>query len=144
MESSNLRYAGFWMRAVAMLIDQIVLMAIVFGLMFLTGGGLSVDQLAGTASMSTVSMLIMYLLPVILVIGFWTKFQATPGKMILGLKIVDIKTGGPIGVGTSVVRYVGYIVSSIPLLLGYFWVGWDKKKQGFHDKMSNTAVVSTR
>ena len=40
-----------------------------------------------------------------------------------------------------VIRYLGYFVSTIPLGLGLLWVGFDRRKQGWHDKMANTVVV---
>jgi uncharacterized RDD family membrane protein YckC len=39
------------------------------------------------------------------------------------------------------VRYLGYFVSALPLGLGFFWVAWDKRKQGFHDKLAKTVVI---
>jgi uncharacterized RDD family membrane protein YckC len=47
-------------------------------------------------------------------------------------------------VGSAAVRYVGYWVSSILLLIGYFMVIWDPKKQGLHDKMAGSYVVKVR
>jgi uncharacterized RDD family membrane protein YckC len=41
-------------------------------------------------------------------------------------------------------RYVGYIISTIPLCLGFLWVGFDSKKQGWHDKIAGTVVVRNR
>ena len=77
-------------------------------------------------------------------IGSWSVFGATPGKMLMGQQIVHAQTGAPIGIRASIVRYVGTIVSAIPLYLGYFWIIWDGEKQGWHDKMANTRVVRTR
>lgn len=77
-------------------------------------------------------------------IGSWAVFSATPGKMLLGQRIVHAQTGEPIGIGASVLRYVGTIVSSLPLYLGYLWIIWDSEKQGWHDKIANTRVVRTR
>ena len=72
---------------------------------------------------------------------FWLYKSATPGKMVLGLKVVDADSGTPLSVGQSIIRYLGYYIASIPLLLGLLWVGWDKKKQGWHDKLAKTVVV---
>jgi uncharacterized RDD family membrane protein YckC len=38
-------------------------------------------------------------------------------------------------------RYLGYFVSTIPFGLGLFWIGWDKRKQGWHDKLAGTVVI---
>jgi uncharacterized RDD family membrane protein YckC len=41
----------------------------------------------------------------------------------------------------SVIRYLAYYVSLIPLGLGFFWIAWDDKKQGWHDKIAGTIVI---
>ncbi len=70
--------------------------------------------------------------------------MGTPGKIILGLKIVDVDTGGKLSIGKAIGRYVGYIIAVLPLCLGIFWVGIDKRKQGWHDKLAGTVVIRTR
>jgi uncharacterized RDD family membrane protein YckC len=65
----------------------------------------------------------------------------TVGKRALGIRIIDFNTGGPIGFGRAVIRYFGRIVSTLPCLLGYFWMIWDKEKQTWHDKFANDVVV---
>ena len=77
-------------------------------------------------------------------IVFWYMFSATPGKMMLGIKIVDAETGQPPSTKQDIVRYLGYFVSIIPMLFGFLWVFWDKRAQGWHDKMANTVVVYKR
>jgi uncharacterized RDD family membrane protein YckC len=49
--------------------------------------------------------------------------------------------GGPIGYGRGLLRYVGKITSSIPCLLGFLWMLWDREKQTWHDKIATTVVV---
>jgi uncharacterized RDD family membrane protein YckC len=65
----------------------------------------------------------------------------TLGKKALGIRVVDYNGGGSIGYGRGVVRYIGRILSSIPCLLGYLWMLWDKEKQTWHDKLSTSVVV---
>ena len=65
----------------------------------------------------------------------------TIGKKVMGIRVVDFNSGGPIGFGRGVVRYLGKIVSSIPCGLGYLWMLWDKEKQCWHDKIATTVVV---
>jgi uncharacterized RDD family membrane protein YckC len=77
-------------------------------------------------------------------IGSWSAFAATPGKILLGQKIVHAPTGEDAGPVACIVRYVGTIISTIPLCLGYLWIIWDAEKQGWHDKLANTRVVRTR
>ncbi len=56
----------------------------------------------------------------------------------------DAKTGGKPSVGQLIGRYLAYYVSVIPFCLGFIWVGIDKKKQGFHDKLAGTVVIRDR
>jgi uncharacterized RDD family membrane protein YckC len=65
----------------------------------------------------------------------------TIGKRALGIRVIDFGTGGPIGFGRGVIRYLGRIVSTIPCFLGYFWMLWDKERQCWHDKFANDVVV---
>ena len=77
----------------------------------------------------------------VLTIALWVRYQGTPGKLLLGCQVVDASTGEPIGYRQAVIRYLGYFVSAMTLFVGFLWIGWDKRKQGFHDKMANTVVV---
>jgi uncharacterized RDD family membrane protein YckC len=86
-------------------------------------------------------ILLELILPITLTILLWLRFSATPGKMFLKLKIVDIKTSGPINFRQALIRYIGYLPSFYCLLLGILWVAFDKRKQGWHDKLASTAVI---
>jgi len=132
-------YVGFWARVGASLIDS-VLMAIILvplGRIFL--GDVTMWDWDNPAN-----ILVNGVLPAIAVIVFWIYRQATPGKMAIGAKIVDEKTGGKPSTGQLIGRYFAYYVSTIPLLLGLIWVGIDARKQGWHDKLAGTLVVRSR
>ncbi len=94
--------------------------------------------------MGPADFLVNWVSPAIIVIVFWIYKSATPGKMILGLKVVNADSGEPLSVGQAIGRYLGYFVSMIPLFIGIFWVGWDRKKQGWHDKLIGSVVVRDR
>ena len=64
----------------------------------------------------------------------------TPGKMVMGVEIVKTD-GSPIGFGRAILRYVGYIISSIILFIGFLMIAFDSKKQGLHDKIAGTCVI---
>ena len=65
----------------------------------------------------------------------------TPGKMLVGIKVVDAEGRVP-GRGSVLMREViGKFVSIIPLTLGYLWMLWDPKSQTWHDKMAGTYVI---
>ncbi|GGB42253.1 RDD family protein [Oceanisphaera marina] len=135
----NKEYAGFWIRFGALLIDCI-LMLIVFTvpLSFIYGEQYWVgDQLL----YGFWDLLLGYVAPVVATIWFWVKYLATPGKMATKLKIVDAVTGEKMSTAQAIGRYFAYIPAMLPLGLGLIWVGIDKKKQGWHDKMAGTVVI---
>ena len=141
-ENPELEYVGFWLRVWASVIDSVLVVLITVPLVLAVYGRdhfLDERMLSGPAD-----FLISYVLPAIAIIAFWVTRGATPGKMAIGAKIVDERTGEAPRIGQSVVRYLGYFVSMIPLFLGMIWVGFDSKKQGWHDKMAGTVVVRAR
>lgn len=75
------------------------------------------------------------------IILFWVKKAGTPGKIWLGLKIVDEKTGELPSTRQSTIRYLGYIVSTIPFFLGFLWINFNKRRRGWHDMMAGTVVI---
>ena len=116
---------GFGIRLVAYLIDLVILIIIdVILRVALDTAGAALAVAAGA----------------LYTIGFWYALGATPGKMALGLQVVR-EDGSPLGPGTSVLRYVGYIVSGLALGLGFLWIIWDPKKQAWPDKIAGTLVV---
>jgi len=136
---NNIDYAGFWIRVAASIIDSIILVLVtspilysIYGKEYFKSEGL----VAGYWD-----IIIKWIFPAVAVIVFWIYKSATPGKMILGIKIVDMNTGNPPSPTQSVVRYLGYYVSMIPLMLGIIWVAFDEKKQGWHDKLAGTVVI---
>ena len=139
MESSDLEYAGFWIRVWASLIDTLLLGVFVYPLL---------TAIYGRAYWRTSSFvrgpldfLLSWVLPAIVVLLFWVTRQATPGKMAISARIVDARTGEKPGTGQLMGRYLGYFVSAMPMCLGLLWVAFDARKQGWHDKLAGTVVV---
>jgi len=124
-----MNYAGFWRRLVAVIIDGVILGAITGVLMAIFGAQQAASWLGS-------------IIGIIYVIGFWTWRGQTLGKMVMGIKIVETD-GSPIGIGRAILRYVGYLVSTIIICIGYLMIAWDSKKQGLHDKIAGTYVVKT-
>lgn len=132
-------YAGFWIRVVAALIDSVI---------FLLCAAIPLSLLYGAEYWSSSMRLhggwdlfIQYLAPAILSIWFWTRFMGTPGKLIMGLQVVDANTGEALSKPQALGRYLGYYVSIVPLMLGIIWVAFDVRKQGWHDKLAGTLVI---
>jgi uncharacterized RDD family membrane protein YckC len=135
----NQEYAGFWIRFGAVLIDLVVIaivfwvpLTLIYGEEYWVG-----DQFYH----GFWDLMFSYILPFVATIWFWLHFFGTPGKMALRLKIVDANTGSKLSLGQAIGRYFAYILAAIPLLLGYIWVGIDKRKQGLHDKLAGTVVI---
>jgi uncharacterized RDD family membrane protein YckC len=85
-----------------------------------------------------------YILTVIIASGYFTYFHAsfgqTPGKKLLGLKLVDLD-GRPPGYATSFLRFVAGAFSFGLCFMGFIWIGLDLNKQGWHDKIAQTVVI---
>jgi uncharacterized RDD family membrane protein YckC len=75
---------------------------------------------------------------------FWTKFNSTPGKMLFACRIVDVKTGNPPSKKQYIVRFAAYIVSTLPIYLGFFAIYWSKRRQTWHDKLAGVAVITVQ
>lgn len=135
----NVEYAGFWIRVGASFIDGLLFAIFTLPITMIVYG----DTLWESESMilGPADFLINYVLPAVVVVLFWLYKSATPGKMVLKLKIVDASTGNVLSVGQAIGRYLAYFLAAIPFLLGMIWVGFDKKKQGWHDKLANTVVI---
>jgi len=126
----NPRYQGFWIRFLAYILDGFIIGIPVWllqiGLIYATGMQ-SMMYLASFAG-------------VVLVIYMDGIKGGTPGKLILGMRIVNEK-GEYIGIPMAILRYIGKILSGMILGIGYFMIGWDEKKQGLHDKITQTYVI---
>jgi len=148
------KFAGFWRRFIAYMIDGFIigivfiLLAIVAGIAYFAGA-MSADsqawvaQLTDPVRMASFTVWI-WLLTLLINLVYFTYFHGstgrTPGKMLLGLQVVSID-GSPVSYGAAFLRSVGYLVSSLVFCLGYIWIGFDKKKQGWHDKIAGTVVL---
>lgn len=119
--------ASFGRRLVAYIIDSI-LIGIIYGIAYAISEplGVVVSIVAGLVYFSYFD---------------GSENGQTVGKMALGIRVIDFRSGGPIGFGRGFIRWLGRIVSSIPCFLGYLWAIWDKEKQGWHDKIATTVVV---
>ena len=138
-QKEELEYVGFWPRLGASLIDTALSIMIIYPILYALYGKeyfASEHLIAGTGD-----FIMTHVFPAIAVIVFWVYKSATPGKMAIKAKIVDAKTGLPPSKGQLIGRYFAYYVSTIPLCLGFLWIAWDPRKQGWHDKLAGTVVV---
>ena len=123
IDMAGTEYMGFWIRLAAWIIDLIILSVAQF--------------VVSLISLAFVSFII-GLAYGVLFIGL--KGQ-TPGKMALGIQVVNQQGQIP-GIGRAAQReIIGKIVSGVVIFLGFFWIGWDRNKRGWHDHIAGTYVV---
>ena len=144
MQEQDMVYAGFWVRVGATLIDTVLLMLIVVPLLVAIYGWAYFDSEQTGFVAGPADFVISWVFPAVAVILFWRYRQATPGKMLLSLRIVDADTGANPSLGQNIGRYFAYLVSTLPLGLGLIWVAFDRRKQSWHDKLAHTVVVRAR
>lgn len=154
----GLRYAGFWIRLLAYIIDGVVLwvpLGIIFAIAIsptLPAINCTVINTSGFQSATCSGLgplvgglgifwLIGLLIPAVYDVVLWSWLGQTLGQKALGLHVVDANTGTRISVGRAIGRYIGVLVSSWVLFIGLIWAAFDAQKQGWHDKMASTFVV---
>ncbi len=133
-----MEYAGFWKRVLAYIIDAILLFVATAPIAFLLGEPiLNTTEGAGFRTADIINTVI----GVAFFVGFESSsFQATPGKMALGLIVTD-SNGGRITPLRALGRYAAKILSAVILLIGFIMVAFTERKQGLHDLIANTLVI---
>lgn len=130
--------ATFWQRLGAFLIDILILMVVGGFLGGIFGG---FDYSDGSATYGSIPTLFMWAYLVIMDV----KYGQTVGKMALKIRVQDKETGANLTWLNAFLREViGRFLASFVLLFGYFWIIWDKDKQGWHDKIGRSVVVKTK
>lgn len=136
------QYAGFWVRVVATILDGFILgipitilVSALFGWEWYTGGATS-----GQADF------VNFVLWITVTVAFWVNWDGkTPGKKIMGIKIVTYHGRQEFGYGKALLRYLlGYTVSALLLGLGFLLVAFQKEKRGLHDFIAGTCVIYDR
>lgn len=160
----HFEYVGFWMRFVAFLIDSVIVLAVLTPLLYAIHGSGDWERLSellhealaraaagGDADLTNViarsgfagpaDFLIQVVLPIAALLAFWKFRGSTPGKMVIGANILDARTGGQPSNRQLLLRFAGYFVSMFVLGLGFIWIGIDRRKQGWHDRIAGTIVA---
>jgi uncharacterized RDD family membrane protein YckC len=140
----SVQYAGFWIRLVAYILDTIFLSiasSIVGGIIgaAVRAGSSDTEAAAQTAAvLSAFVGIVMFVLYQVLFLR--SGWQATPGKRLLGLKVVTT-TGERIGGLRALGRACAYFLSGIILYIGFMMIGWNKEKKALHDIICDTRVI---
>lgn len=146
------QHAGFVSRAIAFILDLIVMSVAVLVSVALVQAAVNAFTLYGLIGQrvvqSTLFLDILIALNTLIgaaivigyPVGFWMLLGQTPGKMLTGVRIARID-GQPLTLRRALLRYLGYWLSAIPLGAGFLWVLVDDQRQCWHDKLSGTYVV---
>ncbi|PLR81410.1 hypothetical protein CVD25_20410 [Bacillus canaveralius] len=156
------QYGGFWIRFAASLIDSIVvgipmaILIIIIGFMLFNSTGAIDAMMTDSAYMEqeltdeeAIALLGTYLVSVVVSLIVSTlyfaglhasKWQATVGKKLLGLKVTDLN-GNRISFWRSLGRYLAMMFLSSILLIGYIIAAFTEKKQSLHDLIAGTVVL---
>jgi len=145
-------YVGFWSRFWAFLVDSTVASIIIYPLLLLfteavTTAELDFNNLAqNQAFLNRIleRLILESLFISAIFIGFWMYLDSSPGKLLFKAYIVDARTLKPASRLQLVIRSLGYYISLLCLGLGFIWIGIDSRKQGWHDKLARTLVISRR
>ena len=167
LRAPNGNYAGFWARFAAYLIDGLITallttpawVALATGPTRITdctidsSGDVSgfagdTNGLCEVPSGSTIAIaVVLGIAALVAVLLYYGKLEGGPkgqtiGKKALGIKVVDASTGGPIGTGRAIGRFLfAQIISGSFCYLGFLWNIWDSRKQTWHDKVTSAVVV---
>jgi uncharacterized RDD family membrane protein YckC len=136
------KYAGFWLRLGASVIDVIVLLAIIAPIE-IAFFGREYPALAMQGKTLAVDVWTQLVLPLLAMIVLWRYRSATPGLMLMSARIVDADTLAPASIGKLTLRAVVLLVMwllFIPLI-GVLWIAFDKRKRGWHDMLAKTVVI---
>ena len=139
------RVAGFVTRLMAYVLDIVILVALIAlgGWIFLLVDDFIQNFFGEGVEVVSLNVIFVALVPILMIsyyVGFWSLTGRTPGKWVLGLRVVG-PDGEPPRLGRSFIRLLGYAISALVLWLGYLWVLVDEDRQGWHDHMARTWVV---
>lgn len=135
LSPEEFHYAGFWIRAAAILVDILIVATLQFCLQVIVAafGPMS-------PAVKTDVELIMVLMDIFYYCFWWTHGGATPGKMVFGLKVID-RRGGPVTLSQAVKRWFGQLLSGFLLGWGFLKAGWMPEKMALHDGLARTRVI---
>jgi uncharacterized RDD family membrane protein YckC len=154
----KVRYAGFWLRFLASLLDMFLLSVVLnplFFYLFLRAGIIKNPQdqppdfsamLAMMQQPETLRAALAVEAIVFVIVGIYfslmesSPLQATLGKRILGLKVTDLE-GRRISLGRATARYFAKMFSNLTFMIGYVIAGFTEHKQALHDILSQCLVV---
>lgn len=152
--TATVRVAGFWTRALAALVDGLVL-SVVFVILDAMvalilrhplpklaqlGPDYLVDVAVNGDALAVTGLVVLALLAFLYFSLFHAIAGQTPGKRALGLRVIDGFGQRPSAL-RSLWRTLAYLPSAALLALGFLWIGFDREKRGLHDWLADTYVI---
>ncbi len=134
----SVRYAGVWIRFVALLIDSVIL--------FVCGSVIAVPTAIVFGSGFIYSIVTGAITVIYAAFMVSSEHQATLGKMAVGIKVCDAKTMGRVDRHAAFTREIvsvllGLLTFYVGTIINAFVIGLSEKKRGIHDRTANTVVV---
>jgi len=145
------RYGGFWIRFVAIIIDAIIIRVVIapIGFMFAGLGWLGGITQGFPHRLPPPALFLVGggITALLIIVGQWlyeafllsSSYQATPGKMIFGMKVTDLQ-GNRISFARASGRHFAKYLSAMFLCVGFIMAGFTARKQALHDILAGTIV----
>jgi uncharacterized RDD family membrane protein YckC len=149
--AGGLRYAGFWIRFLAIFLDGLIINAVMWplsiGFLALSGINKLANEQAANPAFALLFLgrvggwtLVQFLLQAVYQGWFLSKRGGTPGKLIVSLRVVR-PTGEGLTFWRGVGRYFASMISAFILSIGYIMAAFDDEKRALHDRICDTRVV---
>jgi uncharacterized RDD family membrane protein YckC len=146
--------ASFGQRVAAFLIDGLITWGIFLAAIIVSAiiGTLTTQEQTfenpnpGPSAIGALFFVLLFVTALAAVFAYYPYFEGrtegqTPGKRIMGIRVVRQSNGAPLGYGLAIGRTVARLVDGVVFGLGYLWAIWDPQHQTWHDKIAGTLVV---
>ena len=132
---------GFWRRFVAVFIDGIIVGVACFPITFIVSFVI-IMALGPESSLPNIISWVVQMVAIYFYYGFfYSQKGASPGKMVMNLRVVNSETGKNLSYNEAFLREaIGKLISFLPLLAGYIIAAFRDDKKTFHDMIFNTQV----
>ncbi|MFD1174116.1 RDD family protein [Oceanobacillus picturae] len=132
--------AGFWIRFLANLIDGVLILMLAAIVAVLIGEENFWYQWNNDIDSTSESVANLFYSITFIIIFTASKFMGSPGKLACRIKVVNVD-GSKISMLKSIGRFFSYVISALPLLIGFMIAGWNEEKKALHDMICKTRVV---
>jgi uncharacterized RDD family membrane protein YckC len=147
----GVRFAAHGSRLAAYIID-IIIQGVVFLLLLVVLGAIVTvtlgpmgDDGAGAAVLGmTLAFVGFVIFTLVYFPWFWSRGGQTPGMKLMQIRVVRDLDGGPVSVGSAVLRLIGYWINQLVFYIGFAWILVDKRRRGWHDLLAGTCVIEAR